>query len=137
VTRGAPTVSYPVPPVNRRTLRRALRWAAVVAASAAAVLVPLGKPLDVALGVLGLALGAANARMAQVSVARYSDRQEFGKASFAMSVLGRLGVITFIALGCAVVLHPAGLAVFVGLAVFQLLTIVSAMLPLVKEIRQS
>jgi hypothetical protein len=36
-----------------------------------------------------------------------------------------------------VLLRPAGLAVFAGLAIFQLLTIVSAMLPLVKEIRQS
>jgi hypothetical protein len=126
----------PVPPVNRRTLRRTLLWAGVAAVIAVAVLVPLGRPLDAVLGVLGLCLGAANARMAQVSVAAYSDKKEFGKARFAMSVLGRLGVITVIALGCAIVLRPSGLSVFAGLAVFQLLTIVSAMLPLVKEIRQ-
>jgi adenosyl cobinamide kinase/adenosyl cobinamide phosphate guanylyltransferase len=82
-------------------------------------------------------LGALNARLAQVSVARYSDHGEFSKGRFAISVLGRLGVITVIALGCAVFFQPVGLAVFAGLAIFQLLTIVSAMLPLVKEIRQS
>ena len=104
---------------------------------AIAVAVWLGQPLAALFGWVGLGLGAANARMAQVSVARYSDRGEFSKGRFAISVLGRLGVITVIALGCAVLLRPAGLAVFAGIAIFQLLTIVSAMLPLVKEIRQS
>jgi hypothetical protein len=126
-----------VPRVNRRTFRRTLLWAAVVAVVGVAVLIPLRMPLVAALGVLGLALGAANARMAQVSVARYSDKGSFGRAQFAVAVLGRLGVITVIALGCAIALRPDGLAVFAGLAVFQLLTVVSAMLPLVKEIRQS
>ena len=131
------TASSPVPPVNRRTLRRTLIWAGVVAVVAVAVLVPMGQPLAALLGCVGLALGALNARLAQVSVARYSDRGSFSKARFAVSVLGRLGVITVIALSCALLLNTAGLAVFAGIAVFQLLTIVSAMLPLVKEIRQA
>jgi hypothetical protein len=141
VTPGGPTTvpraGYPVPPVNRRTLRRTLLWAGVAAVVGIAVLVPMGQPLAALLGCLGLALGAANARLAQVSVARFSDSATFSKGRFAITVLGRLGVITVIALGCAVLLQPAGLAVFAGIAVFQLLTIVSAMLPLVKEIRQS
>jgi hypothetical protein len=131
---GAPTM---VPPVNRRTLRRTLVWAAVAGVLGTAVAIWFGQPLAAVFGWVGLGLGAFNARMAQVSVARYSDRGEFSKGRFALSVLGRLGVITVIALGCAVLLRPAGLAVFAGIAVFQLLTIVSAMLPLVKEIRQS
>jgi hypothetical protein len=126
-----------VPPVNRRTLRRTLVWAGVAGVLGTAVLVLVGHPLAAPLGWVGLVLGAVNARMAQVSVARYSDHGEFSKGRFAISVLGRLGVITVIALGCAVFFQPAGLAVFAGLAIFQLLTIVSAMLPLVKEIRQS
>jgi len=134
---GAPTASSQVPPVNRRTLRRTLVWAAAAGVVGAVVAVWLGQPLAALFGWVGLCLGAANARMAQVSVARYSDRGEFSKGRFAISVLGRLGVITVIALGCAVLLRPAGLAVFAGIAIFQLLTIVSAMLPLVKEIRQS
>lgn len=133
----APTAGYPVPPVNRRTLRRTLLWAGVAAVAGAAVLVPMGHPLAALFGCVGLALGALNARLAQVSVARFSDSGTFSKARFAGTVLGRLGVITVIALGCAVLLRPAGLAVLAGIAVFQLLTIVSAMLPLVKEIRQS
>jgi hypothetical protein len=141
VTPGGPTTvpraGYPVPPVNRRTLRRTMLWAGVAAVVGFAVLVPMGQPLAALLGCLGLALGAGNARLAQVSVARFSDSATFSKGRFAITVLGRLGVITVIALGCAVLLQPAGLAVFAGIAVFQLLTIVSAMLPLVKEIRQS
>ena len=131
------TAASPVPMVNRKTLRRTLLWAAVAGVIGLGVAIALGQPFAGLLGLLGLALGAANARAAQVSVARYSDRGEFSKGKFAISVLGRLGVITVIALGCAVLLRPTGLAVFAGLAVFQLLTIVSAMLPLVKEIRQS
>ncbi|MBB6373943.1 hypothetical protein BKA01_001165 [Pseudonocardia eucalypti] len=131
------TAGSPVPMVNRKTLRRTLLWAAVAGVIGLGVAIALGQPVAGLLGLLGLALGAANARAAQVSVARYSDRGEFSKGRFAISVLGRLGVITVIALGCAVLLRPTGLAVFAGLAVFQLLTIVSAMLPLVKEIRQS
>jgi len=131
---GAPTM---VPPVNRRTLRRTLVWAGVAGLLGAAVLVGVGQPLAALLGLFGMGLGALNARMAQVSVARYSDKGEFSRGRFAISVLGRLAVITAVALGCAVLLRPAGLAVFAGLAIFQLLTIVSAMLPLVKEIRQS
>lgn len=126
-----------VPPVNRRTLRRTLVWAGVVGVVGVAVLVLLGQPLAALLGCVGLALGALNARLAQVSVARYSDRGSFSKGRFAISVLGRLGVVTVVALGCAILLRPAGLAVFAGIAIFQLLTIASAMLPLVKEIRQS
>lgn len=131
------TAASPVPMVNRKTLRRTLLWSAVAGVIGLGVAIALGQPVAGLLGLLGLALGAANARAAQVSVARYSDRGEFSKGKFAISVLGRLGVITVIALGCAVLLRPTGLAVFAGLAVFQLLTIVSAMLPLVKEIRQS
>lgn len=142
MTPGGPTTvpraGYPVPPVNRRTLRRTLLWAGVAAVIGIAVLVPMGQLPAALLGCFGLALGAANARLAQLSVARFSDNSAmFSKGRFAVTVLGRLGVITVIALGCAVLLRPAGLAVFAGIAVFQLLTIVSAMLPLVKEIRQS
>ncbi|MDT7637073.1 MAG: hypothetical protein QOC83_1361, partial [Pseudonocardiales bacterium] len=68
---GAPTASSQVPPVNRRTLRRTLVWAAVAGVLGAAVAIWFGQPLAALLGWVGLGLGALNARMAQVSVARY------------------------------------------------------------------
>jgi hypothetical protein len=52
-------------------------------------------------------------------------------------VLGRLTLITALALGLALALRPAGLGVFAGLAAFQLVMIFIASLPLVKELRQS
>jgi hypothetical protein len=52
-------------------------------------------------------------------------------------MLGRLAVITAVALVCAIMFRPDGLAVFAGLAIFQLLTIISASVPLVREIRQA
>jgi hypothetical protein len=45
-------------------------------------------------------------------------------------------VITVVALVVAWLVRPAGIAVFAGLALFQLLAIVSSTLPLIKEIRQ-
>ena len=51
-------------------------------------------------------------------------------------MLGRLAVITVVALVMAWLVRPAGMAIFAGLALFQVLAIVSSMLPLIKEIRQ-
>ena len=52
-------------------------------------------------------------------------------------MLGRLAVITTIALVMAWLVRPAGIAIFGGIALFQFLAIVSSMLPLIKEIRQT
>jgi len=125
-----------VPRTNRRTLRRTLVWAGIAALLGSAALVLTGHWRMALLGCLGIALGAVNSWQAARSVARFSDGGAFRKARFTASVFGRLGVITVIALGCAITVRPDGLAVFMGLAVFQLLTIMSASLPLVKEIRQ-
>ena len=126
-----------VPPVNRRTLRRTALLAAGAAAIGVAVLVAMGQPLMAAFGVAGLGLGLLNAWLVQRSVARFSDGQPHRKARFTSAMLGRLAVITGLAIGCAILFRPDGLAVFVGLAIFQLLTIISASVPLVREIRQA
>lgn len=123
------------PPVTRTTFRRSLVMAAVAGVLGIAVLGSLGYWAAALCGLVGLGLGALNSLLVFRSVIRFAVHKP-SKARFSQSVLGRLGLITALAFGCAVLFRPAGIAVFGGLALFQLLAIVSSMLPLIKEIRQ-
>lgn len=126
-----------IPPNVRTTFRRSAIAAVVIGGLALAVLVPLGYPLFAIFGCVGLALGLLNAWLVQRSAARFADAGGAGKGALAMAALGRLGVCTVIALGCAVLVRPEGLGVFAGLAVFQLAMVVVAALPVIKELRHS
>ena len=123
------------PPVTRATFRRTVVLAAIVGGGAVVALVLAGYPGYAAFGVLGLGLGALNLGLAVRSVAHFASAGA-SKAAFSGSVLARLAVITVAALAFAVLFRPYGIAVFGGLALFQLLAIVSSALPLIKEIRQ-
>ena len=132
MTRSVPTYT---PPVTLATFRRAAIMAGVVSGVAVVVLVLVGYPLFGLFLVVGVALGTLNMWLAVRSVARFATSRP-SKARFSGSVLGRLAVITVVALVMAWLVRPAGIAIFGGLALFQLLAIVSSMLPLIKEIRQ-
>ncbi|MGQ0572948.1 MAG: hypothetical protein ACT4RN_01950 [Pseudonocardia sp.] len=123
------------PPVTRATFRRSLVLAAVAGTIGVVVLVALGHWAAALCGLFGLALGALNSYLVLQAVIRFAVDKP-SKAAFSRAVLGRLAVITLLALACAWFLRPVGLAVFGGLALFQFLAIVSSMVPLVKEIRQ-
>ena len=131
------TTSVPsyTPPVTLATFRRAAIMAGAVTAVAVVVLVLVGYPLFGLFLVVGVALGTLNMWLAVRSVARFATSRP-SKARFSGSVLGRLAVITVVALVMAWLVRPAGMAIFAGLALFQVLAIVSSMLPLIKEIRQ-
>lgn len=123
------------PPVTRATFRRSVWGGAVAGLLGLAVLVPAGYGLFALFACVGLALGALNSLLVVQAVAKFADTRP-SKARFSGSVLFRLGVVTVLALGCALLFRPAGLAVFGGLALFQFIAIVCSMLPLIKEIRQ-
>ena len=132
MTTSAPSYT---PPVTLATFRLAALMAGVVSAVAVVVLVLVGYPLFGLFLVVGVALGMLNMRLAVRSVARFATSRP-SRARFSGSVLGRLAVITVVALVLAWLVRPAGIAIFGGLALFQVLAIVSSMLPLIKEIRQ-
>jgi heme O synthase-like polyprenyltransferase len=123
------------PPVTRRTVTRSAITAGVVAVVALALLIPAGYPGWALFGIVGLALGLANAVLAVVSVTNFANARP-SKARFMGSVLTRLAVITVIAFVCALAFRPSGFGVFGGLAVYQFVLVVCSMLPLIKEIRQ-
>ena len=87
---------------------------------------------------LGLALGALNTLLVQRSVVRFAASGAANrKRRFTMSVLGRLAGITVVALICAFLARPDGLGVIAGLALFQLIMLGGASVPLLKELRSS
>jgi hypothetical protein len=116
-------------------LRRTVIMAAAVTVVAVGVLLVLGYGLFGLFLTVGVALGALNMWLAVRSVANFATARP-SKARLSGSVLGRLAVITVLALAVAWLVRPSGIAVFGGLALFQFLAIVSSMLPLIKEIRQ-
>ena len=101
------------------------------------VLAPMGYPLAASFFCGGLGLGLLNTSLVQRSAARFAASGDPNKRRFAVSVLARLSLITALAVGLALALQPEGLGVFAGLAVFQLVMIFIASVPLVRELRQS
>jgi hypothetical protein len=118
-------------------LRRATPIAAGLGAASVVVLAPMGYPLVAVFFCGGLGLGLLNTALVQRSAARFAASGDPNKRRFAVSVLGRLTLITGLAVGLALTVRPAGLGVFAGLAALQLLIIFIASVPLVKELRQS
>lgn len=108
--------------VSRRTVLGALVFGVV--ALVACLL--LGAFL-VGLGLcVGLGLGLINFRMVQASVVKVSGRaQENKRRPLAMNTMGRLAIVSVIALGLLFVSFDLGLGVMVGLAAFQMLLLLN------------
>jgi hypothetical protein len=116
-----------------------LRRSAILGAGLGAVAIVItslqGHPLMGVFGLLGIALGAVNNRMLQKSVIAYATGPMVTKAKFRGGVFGRLGGITILAVVIALLDRPDGLGVFAGLAVFQLLMLVGAAVPVFRSLR--
>jgi hypothetical protein len=106
--------------VARRTTGAALILgvaALVAAASFGHLLVGLG-------ACIGLGMGLVNFRLVGVSVDKVTAMDvDNPKRPLAVNTLGRMGIITVIALGLCFVSKPLGFGVLGGLALFQVLLI--------------
>ncbi len=120
------------------SIRRLAVVAAVLGVAMIAALTPFGL-LGVALfGCAGIGLGLLNTAMIQRTAGRYAASDDpHRKRRSAGNVLGRLTIITLLAVGCAMLLRPDGLGVFLGLALFQFVMIFAVMIPLIKELRRT
>ena len=116
-------------------LRRSVIVASVLGVLSIIVLALNGHPLMGMFGCIGLGLGALNNRMLQLSVLRYAESETIRKGPFTRKVFARLALITVLAFGCALFIRPDGLGVFVGLAVFQVLMLVGAAVPVFRSLR--
>lgn len=118
-------------------LRRVSVLAAGLGVAGVVVMILVGRPWMGVFAVLGLSLGLLNAVLVRRSAARFAITDSPRKTSFAASALGRLALITLLAMGFVLIVRPDGLGVFVGLAAFQLLMIGVGLVPLLKELRSS
>ena len=84
---------------------------------------------------MGLLLGLLNALGVQRSVAAITANAHPLKKNMAMNSASRLLIITVIGLAVAYVFRPAGLGVVFGLALFQVVLVVSTALPVWKKLR--
>ena len=118
-----------------RNYRKALIAAAVIGGAGLVVGSLLGYWAAGALLCVGLALGAVNTRMMLSSTIRMAESEEIGKRPFMFGTLRRLAGITAVALALVYFFRPEGVAVVVGLAVFQLLVVTAAGATIVREVR--
>ena len=118
-------------------LPRAALLATGLAAASVVVLVPLGHPLAAVFFSGGLGLGLLNTALVRRSAVRFVAGGQANKRRFALSVLGRLSLITGLGVALALLVRPDGLVVFAGLAALQLMMIFMSSVPLVRELRQS
>ncbi len=84
---------------------------------------------------IGLLLGLLNALLVRRSVESITSQAHPLKRSMALNSASRLAIITVLALIIAYVFRPAGLGVVFGLALFQVLLVVSTALPVWKKLR--
>jgi hypothetical protein len=97
----------------------------------------LGHVLMGAFLILGLALGAGNTWLVQRSVVAYANSDAANKKGrFTRSVLGRLGLITLVALSCLLLVGPDGVGVLAGVAIFQMLMLGGASVTTFKQLKQ-
>jgi hypothetical protein len=128
-----PVMTSPVDAVAN--LRRSTIVASVLGLLSIVVLAFYGHAFAGMFACIGLALGAFNNKMLQRSVLSYAENETIRRAQFSRKVFARLGLITALAFGCAFLLRPDGLGVFVGLAVFQVLMLVGAAVPVFRSLR--
>lgn len=116
-------------------LRRATLISAILGVVALVVLSLAGHPLMAVFGILGLGLGSVNNRMLQQEVLRFGADASVTRKKFSRGVFIRLITVTVIALAIGLLLRPDGLAVFAGIAIFQILMLVGAAVPVFRSLR--
>ena len=94
-----------------------------------------GQPMVGVFFGIGLLLGLLNAVLVQRSVVSITAKEHPLKRSMALNSASRLAIITIIGLIIAYVFRPEGLGVVFGLAIFQVLLVLSTALPVWKKLR--
>ena len=84
---------------------------------------------------IGLALGLLNALLVQRSVEAITADAHPLKRKMALNSATRLLVMTVIGLTIAFIFRPQGLGVVFGMALFQVVLVISTALPVMKKIR--
>lgn len=116
--------------VSRRTMLMSL----IIGVVGMVVLLLFSQPWA-ALGLgVGLGLGMGNFRMIQRSVVKVGKRADENKRRpLALNTLGRMGLITVVALGLLFVEAPLGFGLLGGLALFQMILLLNVTRSMLKS----
>jgi hypothetical protein len=132
------TPAHDAPLVFPSVAFRPLRLFAICVAFAGLVTVAAGLLGHVMVGVffgVGLALGLLNAVLVQRSVEAITAEAHPLKRKMALNSATRLLAMTVIGLTIAFIFRPQGLGVVFGMALFQVLLVVSTALPVMKKLK--
>jgi len=135
---AGPEGGTPRPTLARvlRDQRRAVVVAAVLAAGALWVFVPLGEWQVGVFVAVGMLLGLANHVATELSLLRMiSSGANLTRSEIASSALVRLLFVSVPAVAVAVAFWPFGLTALIGLALYRLITLVMTTIPLLKELK--
>jgi hypothetical protein len=122
-------------PLNeiQRVVRRTVLSAIVVAVVVGGGAILLGHPYVAPGVVIGLGLALANHRVFQSSAMRFTTTEGvLSRKPFAGSVALRLGVCTAVAIGLLILNPSLGWGVIGGLALFQFLMLINAIVALLQ-----
>lgn len=118
--------------------RRPLLVAFLLATAVAWVAVPSGRAAIAVFFAAGVALSLLNHVLTEVALYRsLNSGTEITRNSFILGAIGRLTLITALALALVAAFWPDGAAVLMGLAVMHLVMVVFTGLPLLNEIRKA
>ena len=115
-------------------LKRSLVLALAIGTLALLVLALLGHPLAGLFVVIGLAFGVVNTWLTQRGIIRYGERRS--KGGFVRGILGRLGLLTAASLLAVFFVRPDGIGLLGGIAIFQVIVLVGAAVPVFRELRK-
>jgi hypothetical protein len=120
-----------------RDQRKIIILAVVLAVAVFWIAGPMGEwRLGTALAI-GVALGLLNHLVTEYWLLRMiTSGREASRGAIMRSTLVRLGVLTVLAVGIAVLLWPEGVALLLGLAIFRLIALVMTSLPLLQELKE-
>ncbi|GAA1894151.1 hypothetical protein [Williamsia serinedens] len=124
---------YPAIPLSLK------RPALIVGAAAVVALVVSGVLGHILFGVFftaGVALILANSKMVQFSVSAATEGDTGRKKPVVLNTAVRLAVITVAALAIAFVFRPEGLGVMFGLALGQVIVVLSTVIPVMRGLRK-
>ncbi len=114
--------------------RRTMLMAVIIGVLGMVVLLLFSQPWA-ALGLgVGLGLGMLNFRAIQRSVVKVGEREQVNKRRpLALNTLGRMGVITVVALGLLLIKPPLGFGLLGGLALFQMILLLNVTRSMLKS----
>lgn len=118
--------------------RRPLLVAALLSAAGLWIAIPVGRAEVGIFFAVGVFLSLLNHVLTEVSLARSLESQgEITRKQFAVGSLGRLAIVTLLAVVIVLAFWPYGAAVFVGLAFMHLVTLIFTGLPLLNELKKA